>query len=134
MTISFRNHTLKTILRLSSASTVALALLLSFVKAPFAHVHRHDLEHRHATGLWHTHLSLLSGRGPVINADDDEDDAQSLEWAAAANDFAQPFAAVVSEAISLPAPELRKELVRRPAPRAHDPPPSHTFSSRAPPA
>ncbi len=120
---------------MSTASTVALALLLSFVKAPFAHVHRHDLEHRHATGLSHTHLSLLSGHRPGVSAaDDDEDDAQSLEWVVAANDFAPPFAAVVSEAISLPAPEQSKGLVRRPAPRAHDPPASTTYSSRAPPA
>jgi hypothetical protein len=121
-------------LRLSLTSAVALAVLASFAKAPFDHIHRHDAEHRHARGLSHVHASQLFHSKLAMHAADDDDDVQSLEWILLVDDSAHPFLGVVAEAIAVPAPEQRHGLVRMPAPCAHDPPFLDAGSSRAPPA
>ena len=120
-------------MRSSSAITVTLALLLSFVQSPFAHTHRRDLDHRHSVALSHSHLGLLSGRSLALHAPDD-DDVQPIDWVVLAKDFSQPFVAITSEPSVVPSQELQNEIVRTPAARAHDPPGLPALPPRAPPA
>ena len=115
------------------AITAALALLFSFAQAPFAHMHRRDPDHRHATATPHSHLRLLSDQHLALHGPDDDDDVQPVDWVILAKDTAQPLVAIVSEPVMIPAPVNRYELLRAPSPRAHDPPGFLTLPPRAPP-
>ena len=116
-----------------SAITATVALLLSFAQAPFAHMHRRDPDHRHATAMPHSHLRLLSDQHLALHAPDDDDDVQPVDWVILAKDSAQPFVAIVCEPVMIPAPVDSYELLPAPTPRAHDPPGLLALPPRAPP-
>jgi hypothetical protein len=120
-------------LRPSSAITVTLALLLSFIQAPFAHTHRRDPDHLHAVGLSHSHFGLLSGRNLALHVPDD-DDVAPIDWVVLTKEFSQPFVAITNEPSFVPSLGPQQQVVRTPTARAHDPPLLHAVPSRAPPA
>jgi hypothetical protein len=116
-----------------SAITVTLALLLSVGQAPFAHIHRRDPDHRHATVMPHSHLRLLSDQYLALRGPDDDDDVQPVDWVVFAPDSAQPFVAEISEPMVVVIPPSRHEAFRSPTPSAHDPPGLINLPPRAPP-
>ena len=116
-----------------SAITATFALLLSFAQAPFAHMHRRDPDHRHATVMPHSHLRLLSDQRLALHGPEDDDDVQPVDWVLLAQSSTQPFVAEISEPVIVSAPPARYELLRAPAPRAHDPPGLTRLPPRAPP-
>lgn len=116
-----------------SAITATMALLVSFAQAPFAHLHRRDRDHRHATAMPHSHLRLWSGQHMALNGPDD-DDVHAVDWVVLAQHSAQPLVAEIGEPVMNPAPAVRDKLSPVPAPRAHDPPGLIILSPRAPPA
>ncbi len=109
-------------------------MLLSFAQAPFAHMHRRDPDHRHATAMPHFHLRLLADQHLALRGPDDDDDVQPVDWVIITGDFTEPFVAIASEPVAVPAPVDRYELVRAPSPQAHDPPELLALPARAPPA
>ncbi|MFN0169896.1 MAG: hypothetical protein ACKV22_26030 [Bryobacteraceae bacterium] len=120
-------------MRPSSAITATFALLLSFAQAPFAHMHRRDPDHRHATATPHSHLRLLSDQHRALHGPDDDDDAQAVDWVLLAQHSGQPLVAEKSEPMIVSVPPAGYELLRAPAPRAHDPPGIIQLPPRAPP-
>lgn len=115
------------------AITATFALLLSFPQAPLAHMHRRDPDHRHATAMPHSHLRLLSAQHLALHGPDDDDDVQPVDWVVLAQNSVRPFVAEKSEPMIVSAPPERYELLRAPAPRAHDPPGLIQLPPRAPP-
>jgi hypothetical protein len=115
------------------AILAAAGLVFSFAQAPFAHVHRHDPDHRHATALPHSHWRLIDDRHAAVDAHDDEDDAQAIDWFVMAEGSGPPFVAVTSEPLETTAPAMRHERMRPPVPRAHDPPAIRSLPPRSPP-
>ncbi|MBI3211051.1 MAG: hypothetical protein HYZ37_19370 [Candidatus Solibacter usitatus] len=115
------------------AITAALALLLSFAQAPFAHTHRNDPDHGHATLMPHSHASLLAGLHPVLQGPDDDDDVTSMEWVLLKLSVPQLFVAESSERTFALPPPARQKILRAPEPRAHDPPGLSKLPPRSPP-
>ena len=114
------------------AVTAAVALLLSFAQAPFAHMHRRDPDHQHATLMPHTHLRLLSDQHPALRGGDDND-VQPVNWIVLANAFAQPFIAVVSQSELISPSTVAYQCLRPPEPKSHDPPGLISLPPRGPP-
>ena len=104
------------------AVTAAIALLLSFAQAPFAHMHRRDPDHRHATLMPHTHVRLLADQHSVLRGPDDDNDVQPVNWVVLENASAQPFVALVSEPALDSPPDVKYQCLRPPEPHANDPP------------
>src|SRR5260370_5749348 len=60
-----------------------LALALTFVQAPFLHVHRHEVTQRHRHGFFHAHfphLHPLHSDSPGVRGFDPDDDAVYQQW------------------------------------------------------
>lgn len=115
-----------------SALTATAALLLSFAQAPFAHIHRRDPNPGQAAAMPHSHLPL-SDQHLAMHGSDDDDGVQPIDWVLLAKDSVAPFVAENSEPAILLPPPVRHELLRAPAPRAHDPPGLIQLPPRAPP-
>lgn len=124
---------LKTLLRFLSTIAATVALLLSFAQAPFAHMHRREPGRSHPATILHSHVGLLSDRSLAFHGLDGDDDVRPVDWVVLARDSAPSFVAVISEPLAIPAPVESYELLRVPAPRAHDPPGLPSLPPRAPP-
>ena len=111
----------------------ALALLASFLEAPFAHHHRRDPAHRHAKVLPHPHFRILPPGNLALDCADADSDLQPVDWVVLFRDYPGPFVALVSAPLAEPAPGSSYELVRAPGPCAHDPPQFASSPARAPP-
>ncbi len=112
---------------------LSLCLVLSFVQAPFQHIHASDPHHRHAKGFVHAHWSHGSRPGVTATAKYDSD-ALPLAWFAGDGRAAVQFAFTLVEAPTVPVPVMPAgEAIEQPSPRGHDPPFVLTSIPRAPP-
>ncbi|MBV8732375.1 MAG: hypothetical protein JO336_21400 [Acidobacteriia bacterium] len=114
----------------------ALALLVGFYQAPFAHIHVDDFDHPASTSPvhWHLHHDAPSGATPAISAPTADDDAIDIGWNAVKCSFAHiscDFAAAAIVEVS--AVQLIAEPVQIPLRRGHDPPDLARKSPRSPP-
>jgi hypothetical protein len=115
-----------------------LALMLTFIQAPFMHVHAHEETQRHRGGFFHTHFShhhhhLSASKTAEVSDLDPDDDAIFQHWfSATVSDFSTPALlpafvyAVVPTWTSEPflAPEILS---------GHDPPRLTCTAPRSPP-
>lgn len=115
-----------------------LVLALTFVQAPFLHVHAHEETQRHRGGFFHTHFPhyhhLSASKTADVSDLDPDDDAVFQHWfSATVSEFSTPaflpafVFAVVPMQISEPflAPEILS---------GHDPPRLTCTAPRSPPA
>ena len=123
-------------MRVSGTILGALALLLGFYQAPFAHIHTDDFDHPASTSLvhWHLHHEESSSTTPAFNAPTADDDAIDVGWNAVRSssphiscDFA------TTEIVQVLAVNVTTEPVQIPLRRGHDPPDVAPKSPRAPP-
>lgn len=124
-------------MRFACTILVTWALLLSFIEAPFAHVHDFGFgDDHHATEQAHTHLRHLDahGDGPAFDQIDPADDARAINWFQTVQHasfvlFLAPAASELSQPVPI------SEFVRAtPAICGHDPPLLTNLPTRAPPA
>ena len=109
-------------------------MLLGLAQAPFAHTHRSDPDHQHATVTPHAHLpSLADAHATLEQADDDDDDAQSVDWVGLAAVSAHVFVTEFHEPFVVGPALVRYEMSPAPTPRGHDPPSLLSLPPRAPP-
>lgn len=115
------------------AITTACVLLFGFAEAPFAHTHRRDPRHQHATLMPHSHWGMQADQFSAIRGPNPNDDVQPLTWVALANLSVPPLVAVVADSEPiLPAPKAYP-LSPAPEPQAHDPPGLVSLPPRSPP-
>src|SRR6266567_5723946 len=68
-----------------------LALALTFLEAPFLHVHAHEITEHHRGGFFHAHFPhhhLSQSKSPELHGLDPDDDAVYQQW----------FSATISDA------------------------------------
>jgi hypothetical protein len=114
-----------------------VVLALTFVQAPFLHVHEHEETQRHRGGFFHTHFPHphhLSARKAVEVSDlDPDDDAVFQHWfSATVSDFSTPSFILTYAYAVVPTwrsePFLEPEILG-----GHDPPRLTCTSPRSPP-
>jgi hypothetical protein len=70
-------------------------LALTFLQAPFQHVHEHESTQRHSHGFIHTHFPdhhFSTSRSPEFRDLDPDDDAHFRDWfATTVGDYAVPL-------------------------------------------
>jgi hypothetical protein len=113
-----------------------LVLALTFLQAPFLHVHEHESTEHHPHGFFHTHFShhqLLVSKTAEFCGLDPDDDAVFQEWfSATINDFSTP--AFILTFICVVAPIRSSEPFFEPnILSGHDPPRRSYSSPRSPP-
>jgi hypothetical protein len=113
-----------------------LALALTFVQAPFLHVHEHEDTQRHPGGFFHTHFPhryLSASKSPEVRGLDPDDDAVFQQWfSATISDHSIPafiptFAYTIAPVWS-PEPFLEPNILS-----GHDPPRLSRAAPRSPP-
>lgn len=113
---------------------LVVSILLTFVQAPFLHIHAGNASHDHAHGFVHMHWSADHTGGGTVEADDHESDARSLNWVPGNGESSVRFVAILSEAVVLPELISQPSLIPDLVPHNHDPPWRFALKSRAPPA
>jgi hypothetical protein len=113
-----------------------LMLALTFLQAPFLHVHEHEDTQRHPGGFFHTHFPhhhLSVSKSPELCGLDPDDDAVFQQWfAATISDFSTPAFIPAFVYIFTPTwssePFLEPEILS-----GHDPPRLSRAAPRSPP-
>ena len=114
-----------------------LVLALTFIQAPFSHVHEHEETQRHRGGFFHTHFShyhhLSASKATEISGLDPDDDAVYQQWfSATVSDFSIP--AFLSTYVYAVAPAWTSEPFFEPEILSgHDPPRLTCTAPRSPP-
>ncbi|MCP5119427.1 MAG: hypothetical protein GY953_52160 [bacterium] len=121
-------------MRIAVAIQLSVALVLSFVEAPFFHVHE-QRSHEHDGLVAHTHLSTgrLSERAG-IDADEGDSDARELDWFQLEETAPRALPIVLAASSATEVPRLPAERAEGQRPRIHDPPSRSSLHPRAPPA
>jgi hypothetical protein len=117
--------------------TVILALCLTFVQAPFLHVHQHEVTQKHPGAFLHLHLESKhpAGGGPEFRNLDPDDDAQFYNWfSTITSSDAGLTSVILAESVRVHAPELSGWAAEAPLPNGCDPPLLCISNPRAPPA
>ncbi len=123
--------------RLPTAILVNLSLVLTFLQAPFLHVHDHESSRHDHHGLFHAHFPhshLHSSEKAGFCAIDSDDDAHYVNWVSSpAQDHSLPALALPYEFSFVPEQhsELCTHLVGQ---SGRAPPRSRLSIPRAPPA
>jgi len=114
-----------------------LSLVLTFLQAPFLHVHQHEETQRHRGGFFHTHFPrhhhVSTSKSPELSDLDPDDDAVFQHWfSATVSDFSTPvfiptFAYTFAPTWSSE-PFLEPDILS-----GHDPPRLTCTSPRSPP-
>jgi hypothetical protein len=124
-------------LRFCVSILMHLVLALTFVQAPFLHVHEHEETQRHRGGFFHTHFPhhhhLSASKAAEVSSLDPDDDAVFQHWfSATVNDFSTPaFIPTYAYAVVptwTPEPFLAPEILS-----GHDPPRLTCTAPRSPP-
>jgi hypothetical protein len=114
-----------------------LLLALTFVQAPFLHIHEHEETQRHRGGFFHTHFShhhhLSASKATEVSGLDPDDDAVFQHWfSATVSDFSTPVFVLTYAYAVVPTrtsePFLEPEILS-----GHDPPRLTCRSPRSPP-
>jgi|SRR5882762_1000294 len=114
-----------------------LVLALTFIQAPFSHVHEHEETQRHRGGFFHTHFShhhhLSASNTTEVSGLDPDDDAVFQHWfSATVSDFSTPVFILTYAYAVVPTwtsePFLEPEILS-----GHDPPRLTCTSPRSPP-
>jgi hypothetical protein len=113
-----------------------LVLALTFLQAPFLHVHEHESTENHSHKFFHTHFphhNLSASKSATFRGLDPDDDAVFQQWfSATINDLSTPVFILTS--ISTIAPIRSSEPFFEPnILGGHDPPRRSRFSPRSPP-
>jgi hypothetical protein len=120
--------------RLSLSICVSLAVLASYVQAPFMHTHQHEVTQKHPAPLLHLHLQDAA-KTPAIRSLDPDDDVQYENWFAATTGHPGSHALVVAFGdFSAPTLECMGRAAQTPLPISHGPPGVSPPNLRAPPA
>jgi len=111
-------------------------LALTFLQAPFLHVHEHESTEHHPHGFFHTHFShhhVLASKSAEFHGLDPDDDAVFQQWfSATINDLSTPVFILTS--IYTIAPIRSSEPFFEPnILSGHDPPRRSHSSPRSPP-
>ena len=117
------------------AILTCLVLALTFLQAPFMHVHENQENEHHASTPFHTHFAHLEtpSNTPVVRGLDPDDDAQDQPWFSAVIDhFELQLAAPINVAILGPA-MVSEPFGDRVIESGHDPPLLSRSAPRAPP-
>ncbi len=123
--------------RLPVAILVNLSLAITFLQAPFLHVHDHESSRNDHHGFFHAHFPhnhLCSSGNAGFCAIDSDDDARYVNWVSSpAQDHSLPALALPYEFRFVPEQhsELRTHLV---GPSGRAPPGLRLSIPRAPPA
>ena len=123
-------------LRSSTAVFATLALVLTFIEAPFLHTHQHESTQRHPGAFLHFHYHLKSvqpGGGHEFRDLDPNDDAQQQNWFSATQTDEGLTPVVLTKSVSVEAPEGDEHTLDAPLQQGHDPPLLCSKSPRAPP-
>ena len=113
-----------------------LALALSFVQAPFNHVHEHEINRQHAGAFLHTHVSHTRANGPGTSSIDDLDpdnDARPQNWFAATCNIDQFSLVVSAQRVDVEPVLISEPCYDRLVLSGHDPPVISRSNPRAPP-
>ena len=114
-----------------------LVLALTFVQAPFLHVHLHEDTQRHPGAFFHTHFPhrhhLAASKSPELRGLDPDDDAVFQYWfSTTVNDFSTPAFIPTYAYVVVPTgssePFLEPEILS-----GHDPPRLTCTAPRSPP-
>ncbi|HMF64640.1 MAG TPA: hypothetical protein VK608_11180 [Edaphobacter sp.] len=113
-----------------------LVLALTFLQAPFLHVHEHESTANHPHGLLHTHFphhNLSASKSAVFRGLDPDDDAVFQQWfSATINEFSTPAFILTSAYTVIPVrssgPFVEPNILS-----GHDPPRRSRSSPRSPP-
>jgi hypothetical protein len=113
-----------------------LMLALTFVQAPFLHVHGHEDTQRHPGGFFHTHFPhhhLSTSKSPEFRGLDPDDDAVFQQWfSVTISDLSTP--AFIPTFIYILAPTSSSEPFLEPnILSGHDPPRLSRSAPRSPP-
>jgi hypothetical protein len=114
-----------------------LALLLTFLQAPFLHFHQHEETQRHPGGFFHTHFphhhQLSASKSPELCDLDPDDDAVFQHWfSATIADHSAP--AFLSTFVYTLTPRWSSEPLLEPEILSgHDPPRRSRSAPRSPP-
>ncbi|WP_130422438.1 hypothetical protein [Edaphobacter modestus] len=113
-----------------------LVLALTFLQAPFLHVHGHESTEHHPHAFFHTHFPhhhFSASKSPEFRGLDPDDDAVFQQWfSATINDISTPVFMLTS--IYTLVPVRSSELFFEPnILSGHDPPRRSRSSPRSPP-
>jgi len=112
-----------------------LVLALTFLQAPFMHVHEHEENNFHPGGIFHTHFAHIEkpSNHPEVRDFDPDDDAQDQQWfSAVAPHLEIPLAMPLSIRL-LAITEVSQPFAERVIESVHDPPRLTRSAPRAPP-
>jgi hypothetical protein len=113
-----------------------LVLALTFIQAPFMHVHVHEETQRHRGGFFHTHFPHHHppSASTEVSGLDPDDDAVFQHWfSATVSDFSTPIF-ILTDAYAIVIPTLTSEpFVEPEILSGHDPPRLTCTSPRSPP-
>lgn len=113
-----------------------LALALTFLEAPFLHVHSHEITEHHRGGFFHAHFPhhhLSHSKSPEFHGLDPDDDAVYQQWfSATISDASTPV--FLLSAVHTDAPKWTSEPLFEPdILSGHDPPRRSRSAPRSPP-
>ena len=114
--------------------SLAAGIILSFLQAPFLHIHDGDGGQRHAHGFAHAHWLTGDGSDASVASEDDIGEARKLTWMPGDGNPPIRIAAAPPDELTLPEPFAEAALVTDFIPCSHDPPWRPGLRSRAPPA
>ena len=128
------------VFRSAVALALSIAVQVSAVTLPFMHAHTDDhASAHHAAHAVHTHFSTHAehhahSAGPVIDHDDDDDQAVYLQLFVAVSAQAVPVGGTALTVFELPTPPESPASSPVVVVHGHDPPLSGSLAPRAPPS
>jgi hypothetical protein len=112
-------------------------LALTFVQAPFLHVHEHESTEHHPHGFFHTHFPhrhhLLASKSAEFRGLDPDDDAVFQQWfSATLGDLSTPVCIPICICTIVP-PHSSEPFLEPSILSGHDPPRRSRSTPRSPP-
>jgi hypothetical protein len=112
-----------------------IALVLTFLQAPFQHFHKDEENNHHPHPFLHVHFAHYHSPAskPEVTAFDPDDDAVYQSWfALVSHDLIVPIS-LLATVCDFSAVETEEPYIDRPISGGHDPPPRARTAPRAPP-